>query len=58
MLIISLLVLRIGFVQYVMNLLEDVMNALDEFVSFLSLRLDMSLIDLSSHKWHGYVNGT
>ena len=58
MLITSLFVLSIGSVQYVMNLLADVLNALDEVVRFVSFRLDMSRIDLSSRKWHGYVNGT
>ena len=58
MLIMSLLVLSIGSVQYVMNLLADVLNALDEVVCFVSFRLDMSRIGLSSCKWNGYVNGT
>ena len=58
MLIMSLLVLSIGFVQYVMNLLVDVLNALDEVVRFVNFSLDMSRIGLSSRKWHGYVNGT
>ena len=54
----AFLVLSIGFIQYVMNLLEDVLNALDEAVRFDNFRLDMSRIALSSRKWHGYVNGT
>ena len=58
MLIMSLLVLSIGSLQYVMNLLADVLNALDEVVLFVSFRLDMSRIGLSSYKRHGYVNGT
>ena len=58
MLIMSLLVLSIGPVQYVMNLLADVLNALDEVVFFFSFILDISRIGLSSRKWHGYVNGT
>jgi hypothetical protein len=41
MLIMSLLVLSIGSVQYVMNLLEDVLNVLNEVVFLVSLRLDM-----------------
>ena len=57
MLIMLLLVLSIGSIQYVMNLLVDVLNELDEVVRFFSFRLDMSRIGLSSHKWHGYVNG-
>ena len=58
MLIMSSLVLSIGFVQYVMNLLVDVLNVLDEAIFFVKFRLDMSQIGLSSRKWHGYVNGT
>ena len=37
-----LLVLSIGFVQYVMDLLEDVLNALNEVVSPANFGLDMS----------------
>ena len=58
MLIVLLLVLSIGFFQYVMNLLVDVLNALDEVVCFVSLRLDMSQISLSIYTWHGYISGT
>ena len=58
MLIMSLLVLSIGSVQYVMNLLAEVLNVLDEAVHFVSFRLDMSRIGLSGHKGHGYINGT
>ena len=58
MLIMALLVLSIGSVQYVMKLLEDVMNALDEFFCFFSFTLDMSRIGLSRRKLHGYVHGT
>jgi hypothetical protein len=43
MLIMTLLVLSIGFVQYVMDLLVDVLNVLNEVVSPVSFRLDMSL---------------
>jgi hypothetical protein len=42
MLIMSVLVLSIGFVQDVMNLLEDVLNVLNEVVCLINLRLDMS----------------
>ena len=58
MLIMSLLVLSIGSIQYVMNFLVDVLNVLDEVVRFVNIRLDMSRIGLSSRKWHVYVNGT
>ena len=42
MLIMVLLVLSIGSVQYVMNLLADVLNALNEPYRLFSFRLDMS----------------
>ena len=41
-LIMVLLVLGIGFVQYIMNLLVDVLNALNEATCFVNFRLDMS----------------
>jgi hypothetical protein len=46
MLIMSLLVLNIGSIQYVMNLLANVLNALNEFVRLGSFRLDMSQISM------------
>ena len=42
MLIMSLLVLSIGSVQYVMNLLVNVLDALNEDVRLGKFRLDMS----------------
>jgi hypothetical protein len=42
MLIMALLVLSIGSVQYVMNLLADVLNVLNEVVCLIRLRVDMS----------------
>ena len=54
----ALLVLGIGSVQYIMNPLVDVLNALDEAICFVSHRLEMSQIGLSSCNWHGYVNET
>ena len=42
MLIMALLLLSIGSVQYVMNLLADVLNALDEAICFHNFILDMS----------------
>ena len=41
-LIMALFVLRIGSVQYIMNLLVDVLNVLDEAIFFVNFRLDMS----------------
>jgi hypothetical protein len=58
MLIMPLLVLSIGYVQYFMNLLENVLNVLNEVVRLGSFRLDMSRIILSSCKGHGDANGT
>ena len=58
MLIMSLLVLSIGSVQYVMNLLVNVLNALNEGVHLGNFRLDIIQIILISYKWHGYINGT
>ena len=51
-------VIAFGSIQYIMNLLVDVLNVLDEAICFVSFRLDMSRIGLTSHKWHGYVNVT
>ena len=42
MLIMALLLISIGSVQYFMNLLADVLNALDEATCFVNFRLDMS----------------
>ena len=58
MLIMTLLVLSIGFVTYVMDLLADVMKALNEVVSPVNFRLDISRICLSTCKWYEHINGT
>ena len=42
MLIMTLLVLSIGSIQYVMDLLADVLNALNEAIIPISFGLDMS----------------
>jgi len=42
MMIMTLFILRICFVQYVMELLEYVLNTLKEVVRPVSFRLDMS----------------
>ena len=42
MLIMVLIVLRIGSVQYIMDLLVDVLNMLNEVVSLIDFELDMS----------------
>ena len=58
MMIMVLLVLIIGSVQYILDLLADVLNALNEVVSPIRFRLDMSQIFLSGCKWYGHINGT
>ena len=57
MMIMTLFVLNIGSFQYVMDLLEDVLNVLNEAVSHVNFRLDMSRIFMSSCKWYGHING-
>ena len=58
MLIMALLVLSIGFFQYIMDLLPDVLHVLNESISTVGLELDVSRICLSSCKWYGHINGT
>ena len=58
MLIMTLPVVIIGSLQYVMDLLEDVLNLINEDVSFVSFRMDMSQIYLSRCKWYDNINGT
>ena len=58
MLIMALLILSIGSVQYIMDLLADVLNALNEVVGLVGFELDMSQICLSSYKWYNNINGT
>ena len=41
MLIMAPLVLRIDSVQYIMDLLKDVLNVLNEAITIISFRLDM-----------------
>lgn len=42
MFIMTMLILKIDYVQYVMDLLEGVLNAVDEVVSMINFKLDMS----------------
>ena len=58
MLIMALLVLCIGSVQYIMDLLADVLNALNEVVIPIGFELDVSRIFLSGCKWYVHINGT
>lgn len=58
MLIMTLLVLSMGSIQYVMDLLADVLNVLNEVIISVRFELDMSQIFLSNCKWYGYINGT
>lgn len=58
MLIMSFLVLSIDIVQYVMDMLEDVFNVINEVIFLVSFGLDMSQIFLSNYKCYGHINGT
>ena len=58
MLIMALLVLSIGCVQYILDLLADVLNVLNEVISPVGFVLDVIRICLSSYKWYGHINGT
>lgn len=58
MLIMPIFLLPIGFVQYVMDLLADVLNMLNEAIFLVDFRLDMSQISLSHYNWYGHINGT
>jgi hypothetical protein len=49
-LIMSLLVLSIGFLQNLMDLLEDVLNPLNESGGFVGLRLNMGRVCLCGGK--------
>ena len=57
MLIMVLLVLSIGFVQYIIDLLENVLNALNEVFIPFRFELYVSRIYLSGCKWYGHING-
>ena len=56
MLFMAQLVLRIGFVQYIMDLLADVLNVLNEVVSPFNFILNVSRIYLIGCKWYGHIN--
>ena len=58
MLIMSLLVLGILFLQNVMDLLVNMLDVLNEAIFLICFELDMSQIYVSSYKWHGHINGT
>ena len=58
MLIMVLLVISIGYVQYIMDLLADLLNALNEAVNPFNFRLHVTQIYLSGYKWYGHINGT
>lgn len=57
MMIMALLVLSIGSFQYIMDLLADVLNALNEVVSPFSFGLHVSRVYPSCCKWYGHING-
>ena len=56
MLIMALLVLSIGSIQYIVDMLVDVFNVLNEVVSPIGFELDMSRIYLSGCKWYGNLS--
>jgi len=58
MLIMMLLVISIGSVQYVMDMLVDMKNALNKVVIPVKFSLKMSWIYLSSCKFYSHINGT
>jgi hypothetical protein len=53
-----LLVLSIGFLQNLMDLLEDVVNLLNESSGFFYLRMNMGIICLCGCKSYCNINGT
>ena len=57
MLIMVFLVLRIGSVQYIMDLLADVLNALNEVFVPFNFILNVNRIYLSGCKWYDHING-
>ena len=58
MLIMALIVLRIGFLQNLLDLLADVLNLLNEFGGFVGLRLNMGRVCLCGGKRYCNINGT
>jgi len=56
-LIMVLLVLRIGFIQNIMDLLAYVMNKFNEFVGIVGLRLTLGRFFPSGCKGKCYING-
>jgi hypothetical protein len=57
-LILALLVLIIGFLQNIMDLLEDVLNPINKLGGFFGLRLNMGRFCLTSRKGQCDINGT
>ena len=57
-LIMTLLVLNSSYVEYVMDLLANVLNVLNEVVGLVRFELGMRQICLGSCKWYGHINGT
>jgi hypothetical protein len=54
----ALLLLSIGFLQNIMDLLEDVLNLLNESGAFVGLRMNMGRFCLSDCKRECNINGT
>ena len=57
-LIMSLLVLGIRFIQNVVDLLANMLDVLNEVVYLICFRLDMRRIYPSGCKLYGHINGT
>jgi hypothetical protein len=57
MLIMEILVLRIGFLQNLMDLLVDVLNMLSESSGFVGLRMNMGRFYLCGCKRYYNING-
>ena len=56
MLLMDLLIHSIDYVQYIMELLTDVLNVLNESISHVGFELDVNRIYMSSCKWYGQIN--
>jgi len=58
MLIMTLFLLGIGFIQHIIDLLVDVLDAFNISGGFINLRLNLCKLFLCGHKRHYDVNGT
>jgi hypothetical protein len=58
MLIMSLLVLSIGFLQNLMDMLSELLNSLNEYGGFVGFRMNMGRFFLCGGKRYCNINGT